>query len=1538
MSEKLNTENAGKRLLLIYSETGCMREWLPKQREGWYTFYLNTPVTGSKERKIVCCAMQGSWYVKDRLLSENVPLYLSEEDRQLLFILSKEIKVLQACRRLGPCGAEGIKIGKAYRNIIFYECFSLVRPEHLEILYEDDAYILQGAEDKGIYLNEKAFVGSCRLKTGDRIDLYGLHILVLKGFLVICTFQGISRVAGRWEAEKFILQKADENREDCKWVERYSRQEQVLHTGEVEILPPNPMERVNRSPLLLGLGPSLTMILPVLLMALLGSYYQQGAGGSFYYLSVVMSVCSSFLALFWGLVNHFYSKHQCRVREHSRVVQYREYLSKTETYLLTCQKENRSMLEKKYPPVSFFAGEGNRVIVMWDRFYRHKDFLFLRMGKGTMPFQMQIQSPGEKSIVPEVLWEEAKKLAEEMSVLSDVPMGVDFEQSRVLGITGTEGIENGIHGVLMQLLFQIAACHSYTEVKVACFYEKKSGWQSRIAQQLRWMPHIWSGNRRLRYLAGDEKEAAEILPALTKELEQGREDEKKLLPRYLVIVMTEKQIRGEPIYQYLTNKSEKYPVSAVFLQKEKEALPVGCDCLICKNGKTEEIICYEEEQIRREQIKLELCKEDVLQKYLRQLSGYRVKEEQDAKLPEKISFLELYQCEKLQQLNCMERWKKHKPEERMKIPIGVRADGGEVFLDIHEKFHGPHGLIAGTTGSGKSELIQTCILSMAVSFSPQDVNFFMIDYKGGGTGNVLQSLPHCSGVISNLSGKQIKRAMSAISSENRRRQKLLSEYQVNHIDGYMELYRRGKAKEAMPHLILVVDEFAELKKEEPEFMQEIISLAQVGRSLGMHLILATQKPAGTVDDKIWSNARFRLCLRVQDQQDSMDMLRKKDAALLTQPGQCYLQIGNHEYYELFQTAYCGGIYREEGEEKEKALLVLSTGKRIKAEKKDEKETGKSQLDVIVNYVNQIAKENSSETVRSLWLPELEEVITLEQLREVKQPGLQEEDIYTLGLCDDPANQQQYPAVYIPRRQGHLAVCGSPAAGKTTLLQTLLWQMMQRPIKELRVLMVDFGGGLWQSFQSFPQMLGFLKQEEDGQVFFYHLERLFTGRKNLLSGMNYLQYQRAGKGALPEIFFVIDNYASLSKLMNEHQEELLLRIAAEGINYGIYMVITTVSVGEMPGKLFAKIKKTIALEMSEKFSYGDVLRQYHIEVFPAENVKGRGLCRENDEILEFQTALAMDEEEDYLRMEKIRLAGEQMKKVLLQKEELLQKETGLPEVFPRIPDVVESGILCREFPWKDKTGRIPLGYDMETGRLQEFWVTDGRFLILGSAETGKRTLLAHMAEALCCKGMQVILYDSKRQFDFLKGVQKLQFIEQWEELQAWRCNMEKWEGKVSKDRDGKETKAKTEAETECRQKDCCLLIGDLAEFVKRLYRSEENNLRQRLWEEEAVGRGLITFLAGCCQPDEGYEVQGTRFFQELAGRQQGICLGGNVTGQRIFTFDDLSYSEQSKKEKPGTGYWKAGRGAETRRLKLPFYEGREINGNGGCGSSCAGSGL
>ena len=194
-------------------------------------------------------------------------------------------------------------------------------------------------------------------------------------------------------------------------------------------------------------------------------------------------------------------------------------------------------------------------------------------------------------------------------------------------------------------------------------------------------------------------------------------------------------------------------------------------------------------------------------------------------IPKNVDFLELFDCLRIEELHCEVRWQEARPEKRLKAVIGKGMQGAPVYLDVHEKFHGPHGLIAGTTGSGKSELLQTYLLSLMIQFSPQDVNFFVIDYKGGGMANLFKNLPHLLGTITNLDGAESHRAMVSIKSELARRQRVFNEYGVNHINGYHKLYQLGKAREPIPHLFLISDEFAELKKEQPEFMKELVSTA-----------------------------------------------------------------------------------------------------------------------------------------------------------------------------------------------------------------------------------------------------------------------------------------------------------------------------------------------------------------------------------------------------------------------------------------------------------------------------------------------------------------------------------------------------------------------------------------------------------------------------------------------------------------------------------------------------------------------------------------
>src|SRR5690625_5015012 len=279
-------------------------------------------------------------------------------------------------------------------------------------------------------------------------------------------------------------------------------------------------------------------------------------------------------------------------------------------------------------------------------------------------------------------------------------------------------------------------------------------------------------------------------------------------------------------------------------------------------------------------------------------------------IPEKVTFLEMYEQDDASKLNILENWKNNNPAKSLEAPVGLKSKDDLVYLNLHERAHGPHGLLAGTTGSGKSEFLQTYILSMAVNYHPHEVAFLLIDYKGGGMAQPFRNLPHLLGTITNIEGSRnfSNRALASIKSELEQRQRLFEKYEVNHIYDYMHKYRYGIATEPMPHLFLISEEFAEVKDEEPEFIDELVIAARIGRSLGVHLILATQKPGRVIDKQIWSNSRFKVALKVQDEQDSKEILKNGDAANITVTGRGYLQVGNNEIYELFQSAWSGAPY------------------------------------------------------------------------------------------------------------------------------------------------------------------------------------------------------------------------------------------------------------------------------------------------------------------------------------------------------------------------------------------------------------------------------------------------------------------------------------------------------------------------------------------------------------------------------------------------------------------------------------------------------
>ncbi len=896
---------------------------------------------------------------KEKKLSQNEIIHIKTQDGVLFDILAaKEEASFPVFEKYDISNKVEITIGSDSGNMISYQFQKLVSQEHCRIRKSNGSFYVEDISSNGIFMNGRRITKQ-QLKFGDVIHVFGLNLVFLNDALGVAAHYGNAAVNASY-LKKIMPRQIIETPAKKPAVSAeatYNRPLRYLppiHQGSVEIEAPPELKLTKQKPLIAVIGPSFTMAIPMVLgsgLAVFGGRMSGGASLMMMLSGIVMAIASAVLGVIWALFNIKLEAKEDSEQEQARFNAYGNYLIEMADSLKQKYEQNANALREMYPSsreCCQFHRNSNR---LWNRNMSHEDFLFTRLGLGNIPFQVQIEIPKERfAVSQDSLREKPAIIKADYQMLENVPVGIDLKQ-QLWGIVGGKDFA-GTMDIVYHLVAQTAANHCYTDVKMVFIYDEekysdKCGWDF-----IKWFPHVWSEDKTTRYIAGNALEAGDIFYELTNILRK-RENEAKLdsqnvmpKPYYLLFVSDASLLEGELIAQYVYEPKPVYGMTTVILADYAYELPNACEHVIQNDNNFSGFYHTMGQTEERHSVLFEKLLADDVKALSHTLAGMEVSElESSGNIPSSLDFFEMFGVNSLEGLGVLDRWRKSRTYNTMGVLIGKKMGGADAVLDIHEKYHGPHGLIAGTTGSGKSELLQTYILSLAVNFSPDDVGFFVIDFKGGGMANLFLNLPHMVGQISNLSGNQVRRAMISIKSENMRRQRMFNKYGVNNINLYTRLYKDGEASEPIPHLFIVIDEFAELKREEPEFMQELISVAQVGRSLGVHLILATQKPSGTVDDNIWSNSKFRLCLRVQDRADSNDMLHKPDAAYLTQAGRCYLQVGNDEIYELFQSGYSGAAYEEEAfdTKAEIAQMLTRTGKtaivgsRIKMKFKEEKQ-------------------------------------------------------------------------------------------------------------------------------------------------------------------------------------------------------------------------------------------------------------------------------------------------------------------------------------------------------------------------------------------------------------------------------------------------------------------------------------------------------------------------------------------------------------------------------------------------------------------------
>jgi len=533
-----------------------------------------------------------------------------------------------------------------------------------------------------------------------------------------------------------------------------------------------------------------------------------------------------------------------------------------------------------------------------------------------------------------------------------------------------------------------------------------------------------------------------------------------------------------------------------------------------------------------------------------------------------IPFTELFGIGDAEQFDVTRAWSQRPPQERLRVPVGVGEDGRPVMLDLKEAAEGgmgPHGLCVGATGSGKSELLRTLILGLAVTHSSEQLNFVLADFKGGATFAGMSELPHVSAVITNLADELtlVDRMSDAIRGELLRRQELLrAAGNYSNVFQYERARAAGAPLDPLPSLLIVIDELSELLTARPDFIDIFIQIGRVGRSLGVHLLLSSQRLEEGRLRGLDTYLSYRIGLRTFSAAESRAAIGVPDAYHLPPvPGSGYLK---HEIDQMnrFRAAYVSGPYAPEGTPPTADDDLFQD---IFAD---------SLLDVLVQRIA-----GQGPPAHQVWLPPLDDPATLDQLlpelavsplRGLHPPaygglgGLQ----VPVGLVDRP-DQQRRDLMYLDfsAAAGHGLIVGAPQTGKSTLLRTVICALaLTHTPSEVQFYCLDFGGGGLQQLQQLPHVGGAASRLDPEQVrrTVAEVAGVLAAREEFFRthGIGSMAAYRKGRAAgkwpdqqWGDVFLVIDGWSSF-KREHEQLEENILDIGTRGLGYGVHLLLTT----------------------------------------------------------------------------------------------------------------------------------------------------------------------------------------------------------------------------------------------------------------------------------------------------------------------------------------------------------------------------------------------
>lgn len=831
---------------------------------------------------------------------------------------------------------------------------------------------------------------------------------------------------------------------------------------------------------------------------------------------------------------------------------------------------------------------------LWERRPAHDDFMSLVAAHGPVPFAPELAADGPRPAA------EAAAVLDQLGPLLDVPIAVDLGPGEMLGLVGPRSTTTAM---ARGLLIQAAAHHGPADLAVLVAADEVT---APVWAWTAWLPHtVHPAIGRPRLIADHRSVAAEISLEMA---DAWRRRGEAHWPQLLVIADGENLATGRtpPLRSLLLESAG--PVSAIVLASSVDQLPATATAVIEARGPSGTVDLSQSGEtftsVLATGMSLGLARATA-----RGLARYEDPEQPgaDSDIPDRSSLLDLLCLPAAEDPSApaepsalseaiIARWRQGEHTDRLSAPIGV--DGhGPLMADLADD--GPHALVGGTTGSGKSELLRTMVASLAATYSPEQVNFVLVDYKGGSAFDACASLPHVVGLVTDLDDRLAERALRCLEAELRHREQMLRDQGATDLAHYRTLAHAGGGtpRPSLARLIVIIDEFAALATELPGFMDALVSVAQRGRSLGMHLVLATQRPAGAVSANIRTNTALRIALRVLDAADSVDVLDSPEAAAIGRhrPGRAFARFGPGELVE-FQCALVTGVTSAQ---RGPRIVLAPDGIPLPEPEAAPGDETPDDLTRLASAANTAWDRWDGISPRQPWPDPLPQLVSLNALDpRVQMVG----SAVAFALADDPSQQCRYPLVWDPDK-GNALFAGNPGSGTTTALGSLAVALASRhPPDECHLYAIDSGSGQLAPLEGLSHCGAVVGPDERDRI------------RRLIRRLEDEVDRRLGQGRTsrdsspPLVVTLIDNWGGLAKNLDNVADHALLvsleRVWAEGPAVGLCVAAAADQLSKVSRAIQAATPQTFVFRLGDPALY----RQWGVTLDdPATLPAGRGFA-------------------------------------------------------------------------------------------------------------------------------------------------------------------------------------------------------------------------------------------------------------------------------------------------------------------------------------------